>query len=73
MSVGPRFELASSPPFATMQIAYKSACGPTGVGPKLSLLLWETKLVSLLVPFDSESSCSVASLISVIFTTCRAI
>ena len=50
MGVGPPFELASSPPFATMQIAYKSACGePTGVGPKLSLLLWETKLVSLLV------------------------
>ena len=49
MGAGPPFELASSPPFATMQIAYKSACGPTGVGPKLSLLLWETKLVSLLV------------------------
>ena len=49
MGVGPPFELASSPPFATMQIAYKSACGPTGVGLKLSLLLWETKLVSLLV------------------------
>ena len=26
MGVGPPFELASSPPFATMQIAYKSAC-----------------------------------------------
>ena len=39
MSVGPPFELASSPPFATTQIAYKSAWGPTGVGLKLSLLL----------------------------------
>ena len=63
MGVGPPFELASSPPFATTQIAYKSARGPIWVGPKLSLLLWETKLASLLVPFDSESSCSVASLI----------
>ena len=42
MSVGPPFELASSPPFATMQIESKLACGPTGAGLLLLLLLWAT-------------------------------
>jgi len=42
MSVGPPFELASSPPFATMQFESKLACGPTGAGLLLLLLLWAT-------------------------------
>ena len=74
MGVGPPFELASSsPPFATMEIASKSTCGPTGVGPKLLLLLSESTLVSFLVPFDLDTSCSAASPISVRFSTCGAI
>ena len=74
MGIGPPFELASSsPPFATMEIASKSTCGPTGVGPKLLLLLSESTLVSFLVPFDLDTSCSAASPISVRFSTCGAI
>ena len=74
MGVGPPFELASSsPPFATMEIASKSTCGPTGVGSKLLLLLSESTLVSFLVPFDLDTSCSAASPISVKFSTCGAI
>ena len=74
MGIGPPFELASSsPPFATMQIASKSAFGSTGVGTKLLLLLSESTLVSLLVPFDLDTSCSAASPISVKFSTCGAI
>ena len=66
MSVGPPFEMASSPPsMCTVSRSSKSPFGPAEAGPTPP----SENAAPLLVPFDPDVSCSAASPISVRFST----